>query len=155
MVMHASVVGRHGSRQTADWALCYRLAVVRATPARRVATRTRDCDACGVRERGLLLLYRARVAVRDFYGRLARRAFLIAALALGAGVGAVLLVLASDRERSPVAASAALALVVGWTYIGSGLIARRTRPENRLGGVMVFIGFAWFATFLSDASPSV
>jgi signal transduction histidine kinase len=70
-------------------------------------------------------------------------------------VGAVLLVLGSDRERSPAAASAVLALVVGWAYIGSGLIARRTRPENRLGTVMVFIGFAWFATFLVDASSSV
>jgi signal transduction histidine kinase len=45
-----------------------------------------------------------------------------------------------------------LALVVGCAYIGSGLIARRQRPENRLGTVMVFIGFAWFATFLADAS---
>jgi signal transduction histidine kinase len=80
-----------------------------------------------------------------------RRSGLIALLALSAGVGAALLVLGSERERSPVVASAALALVVGWVYIGSGLIARRQRPENRLGTVMVFIGFAWFATFLADA----
>ena len=85
-----------------------------------------------------------------------RRDALIALLALGAGVGAALLVLGSDRERSPVAASAVLALVVGWAYVGSGLIARRQRPENRLGTVMVFIGFAWFVTFLADAgSPLV
>ena len=83
-----------------------------------------------------------------------RRDVLIALLALGAGVGAALLVLGSQRERSPVAASGALALVVGWAYIGSGLIARRQRPENRLGTVMVFIGFAWFATFLADADSS-
>ena len=63
--------------------------------------------------------------------------------------------LGSDRERSPAAASAALALVVGWAYIGSGLVARRQRPENRLGTVMVFIGFAWFATFLADAGSSL
>jgi signal transduction histidine kinase len=79
----------------------------------------------------------------------------IAFLALAAGVGAALLVLASDRERSPVAASALLALVVGWTFIASGLIARRQRPDNRLGTVMVFVGFAWFATFLSDAGSSL
>ena len=84
-----------------------------------------------------------------------RRDLWIGFLALGAGVGAALLVLGSDRERSPEAASAVLALVVGWAYIGSGLIARRTRPENRLGAVMVLIGFAWFATFLFDASASV
>ncbi len=84
-----------------------------------------------------------------------RRELLIALFALGAGVGAALLVLGSDRERSPLAASAVLALVVGWAYIGSGLIARRQRPENRLGTVMVFIGFAWFATFLADAGSSL
>jgi len=95
-------------------------------------------------------------AVQDFCGRLMRRDRVIALLALAAGVGAVLLLLGSDRERSPAAASAALGLIVGWAFIGSGLVARRQRPENRLGTVMVFIGFAWFATFLVDAgSPLV
>jgi signal transduction histidine kinase len=84
-----------------------------------------------------------------------RRDLLIALLALAAGVGAALLVLGSERERTPVAASAAVALLVGWAYIGSGLIARRQRPENRLGTVMVFVGFAWFATFLVDAGSSL
>ena len=79
----------------------------------------------------------------------------IAVVAVVAGVGAALLVLGSDRERSPVVVSAVVALVVGWTYIGSGLAARRQRPENRLGAVMVCIGFAWFATFLDDAHSSV
>jgi signal transduction histidine kinase len=83
-----------------------------------------------------------------------RRDLLIALAALGAGVGAASLILNSDRERAPVAASVVLALVVGWTYVGSGLIVRRQRPENRLGTVMVFIGFAWFATFLADAGSS-
>ena len=80
---------------------------------------------------------------------------LIAVVAVVAGVGAALLVLGSDRERSPVVVSAVVALVVGWTYIGSGLAARRQRPENRLGVVMVCVGFAWFATFLDDARSSV
>jgi signal transduction histidine kinase len=84
-----------------------------------------------------------------------RRDLSIALVALVAGVGAALLVLGSGRERSPAAASAAVALVVGWTYIASGLVARRQRPENRLGVLMVFIGFAWFATFLADASSSL
>ena len=84
-----------------------------------------------------------------------RRDASIALLALGAGVGAALLVLGSDREPSPAAASAALALIVGLAYVGSGLIARRQRPENRLGAVMIFIGFTWFVTFLADANESV
>jgi signal transduction histidine kinase len=108
-----------------------------------------------VLKRGMVPLYFVRAAVHDFCSRLMRRDLLIALLALGAGVGAALLVLGSDRERSPAAASAALALVVGWAYIGSGLIARRQRPENRLGAVMVLIGFAWFATFLADAGSSL
>jgi signal transduction histidine kinase len=84
-----------------------------------------------------------------------RRVWWIALLALLAGVGAALLVLGSDREPSPAAASALLALVVGWAYIGSGLLARRHRPENPLGTVMVLIGFAWFATFLAAAGSSL
>jgi signal transduction histidine kinase len=84
-----------------------------------------------------------------------RRNLVIALVGLAAGVGAALVVLGSDRERRPVAASAVLALVVGWAYIASGLVARRQRPENRLGAVMVFIGFAWFATFLDDTDSSL
>src|SRR5213596_2621851 len=79
----------------------------------------------------------------------------ISLLAVFAGVGAALLIVGSERERSPVAVSAAVALLVGWAYIGSGLIARRQRPDNRLAAVMVFIGFAWFATFLADAGSSL
>jgi signal transduction histidine kinase len=107
------------------------------------------------RGRGVPQLYTVWVGVHDLFGRMMRRDLLIALLALVAGVGAALLVLGSERERTPVAVSAAVALLVGWAYIGSGLIARRQRPENRLGTVMVFIGFAWFATFLADAGSSL
>jgi signal transduction histidine kinase len=108
-----------------------------------------------VRERRVLPLYTVLVGMHDVFGRLMKRDLLIALLALTAGVGAALLVLGSERERAPVAVSAAVALLVGWAYIGSGLIAGRQRPENRLGTVMVFIGFAWFATFLADAGSSL
>lgn len=90
--------------------------------------------------------------VRDVSDRLMKRETLIAISALGAGAGAAALAFGSDREPRPAAASAALALVVGWAYIGSGLVAWRQRPENRLGWVMVVIGFAWFATFLADSN---
>jgi len=99
-------------------------------------------------------LYSFQAVVHDL-SCLMRRDPVIAVLALGAGVGAALLLLGSDRAPSPAAASVVLALVVGWAYIGSGLIARRQRPENRLGAVMVFVGFAWFATVLADADASL
>jgi signal transduction histidine kinase len=88
-------------------------------------------------------------------GSAATREALVAALALSTGIGAAVLVLGSGREPSPTWASAALALLVGGAYIGSGLVAWRHRPDIRLGPVMVFIGFAWFVTFLADSDHSV
>jgi signal transduction histidine kinase len=93
--------------------------------------------------------------VHDLLVGLMRRDLFIALLAVAAGLGVAVLVVGSDREPSPAAASAALAFIVGLAYIGSGLIARRQRPENRLGAVMIFIGFAWFVTFLADANESL
>jgi signal transduction histidine kinase len=70
--------------------------------------------------------------------------------ALAAGVGAAWL--AAGREFEPYqTADWPLALLVGWSFVGSGLVAWRQRPRNRLGPAMVFTGFAWFATFLTDA----
>ena len=60
--------------------------------------------------------------------------------------------LAANRSFTPYqTAPAPLAVLVGWSFIGSGLAASRVRPENPLGKAMVFTGFAWFATFLADA----
>jgi len=74
----------------------------------------------------------------------------VALAALAAGVGAALL--AAGRVDEPYqTADAPLALLVGWTFVASGLVAWRQRPGNRLGPVMIFTGFAWFATFLTDA----
>jgi signal transduction histidine kinase len=83
-----------------------------------------------------------------------RREALVTLAALAAGIAAASLALGSEREANP-AVAAVLALLVGWSYIGSGLVAWRHRPANRLGAVMVFIGFAWFATFLGDAGASL
>lgn len=84
-----------------------------------------------------------------------KRDALIGVSALAAGLAAAILVSGSDREPKPTLASAALVFVVGWSYVGSGVVAWRQRPENRLGPVMVFIGFAWFATYLADAQRPV
>jgi signal transduction histidine kinase len=35
-------------------------------------------------------------------------------------------------------------LAVGWTFIGSGLIASRRRPESRIGPLLAAAGFTWF-----------
>jgi signal transduction histidine kinase len=75
----------------------------------------------------------------------------VSVLALAAGVGTAILVAGADGEPRPTWASAALAVLVGLAYIGSGLVAWRQLPENRLGPVMILIGFAWFATFLADS----
>ena len=83
-----------------------------------------------------------------------REAF-VTALAVAAGIGAAVLVAGSDREPTPAWASMGVALLVGWAYIGSGLVAWRHRRELVLGRVMVFIGFAWFATFLTDSDDTV
>ena len=70
--------------------------------------------------------------------------------ALAAGVGAAWLAVRRDFEPYQTA-DWPLALLVGWSFVGSGLVAWRQQPRNRLGPAMVFTGFAWFATFLTDA----
>src|SRR2546423_3297954 len=83
-----------------------------------------------------------------------RRDLPIALLALASGVGAASVGATSEQASWP-AASAVLTLLVGSAYVGSGLVARRHRPDNRLGQVMIFIGFAWFVAALADAGQSL
>jgi signal transduction histidine kinase len=71
-----------------------------------------------------------------------------------AGVGVVCLVALSRQEEGAEAAmSAVLAVTVGWAYIGSGLVSWRY-GRGRIGTILVFIGFAWFATFLAYSNDS-
>ena len=73
---------------------------------------------------------------------------------LAAGYGAAWL--AGNRSAQPgQTAGVPFCLLVGWSFIGCGLIAWRQRPGNRLGPVMIFIGFAWFAAFLTDAHDAL
>jgi signal transduction histidine kinase len=74
----------------------------------------------------------------------------IAALACGAGVSA--LELASDHVGAK-AVWAVFGPAVGWSFVGTGLYVWRHRPEGRIGGLMVLLGFAWFA-FMLDAANS-
>jgi signal transduction histidine kinase len=44
---------------------------------------------------------------------------------------------------------------VGWSFVATGLYAWRSRPENRVGGLMVLLGFAWFNSTLINADSAL
>jgi signal transduction histidine kinase len=86
----------------------------------------------------------------DHDGTVRAKLAVLGAVGLAAGAGAAWL--AAHRSFVPYqTAGVAFCLLVGWSFIGCGLVAWRQRPRNRLGPVMIFVGFAWFATFLTDA----
>ncbi len=75
---------------------------------------------------------------------------------LVAGVGACVGLVAGGYRTPPdvVGPALALALAVGWSFVGVGVLAWRRRPESRTGLLMVVLGFAWFARFtVAVASP--
>jgi signal transduction histidine kinase len=71
----------------------------------------------------------------------ARLALVPAALAAGIGAAAVM---AGAPDEPPGGVEIAGSLLVGWSFVASGLIAWERRPENVTGKVMVATGFAWF-----------
>ncbi|MGA2013929.1 MAG: histidine kinase [Solirubrobacteraceae bacterium] len=75
----------------------------------------------------------------------------IAAAGVPAGAGAVWLA-AHQQPTGPTEPGALLTLVVGASLLGCGLGAWRSRPDNRLGLIMVVTSFAWFAAQLNEAS---
>ena len=84
------------------------------------------------------------------------RSVALGSLAVLAAALAATLVARSDQEAGIEAGlSVVLAVVVGLAYVGSGLVAGRHLSNPRIGAVMVFIGFAWFATFLAYSSDSI
>ncbi len=74
-------------------------------------------------------------------------------LALGGVMvaGVAVWLAATGPGNRPTEPGPALTLVVGVSLIGSGLAAWYARPENRLGLVMIWTGFAWFAGLLTEA----
>jgi signal transduction histidine kinase len=78
----------------------------------------------------------------------------IGAAGLLAGVAVVVITLASDHvdDRGLVVG---LGLLVGWSFIGTGLFAAWRRPGNRMGAHMAAVGFAWFASGLSAANDDL
>jgi hypothetical protein len=87
----------------------------------------------------------------------ARLVWLVVA-GLAAGIGAAWVVSMAGPGR-PVVPDVPFALPVavlaGWSFIGSGLLSWQPGPGNRQGPVLVFTGFAWFASMLSDAHNPV
>ena len=80
------------------------------------------------------------------------RIAIIAAAALAVGAMVVALELASDHRDARVV-WAVFAPAVGWSFIGTGLVAWRAQPQNRTGRLMVLLGFAWFL-FTLDAADA-
>ena len=70
---------------------------------------------------------------------------MIALAALVCGLGAAALILSSDHLADETV-WAVFGPLVGWFFIGTGVYARRRRPESRSGTLMVVLGFAWFTT---------
>jgi signal transduction histidine kinase len=74
-----------------------------------------------------------------------------AALAAGGAIAA--LILTGDIADSPVL-TATVGVVVGLSWALIGLDEWRRRPTNRIGPLMVFLAFAWFASLLVYSSVS-
>ena len=51
--------------------------------------------------------------------------------------------------------SAALSLVIGWSFIGAGLVAWSRAQSSRFGKLMILTGFAWFLSVLAASDNSV
>jgi signal transduction histidine kinase len=76
-----------------------------------------------------------------------RAGTILAVVGLLAGVGAASIMLGNEvRHASP--ADVALVLAVGWSFVWSGLIAWRLRPDNPIGPVMVATGLLRFGEAL-------
>jgi signal transduction histidine kinase len=71
------------------------------------------------------------------------------------GVLMAVVVLESDHEVNP-GVAALLSLVVGWSFLGAGLLAWERRPDNLTGPLMVLVAFTWFlAQLVSSDLPGL
>ena len=77
----------------------------------------------------------------------------VAALAVAAGIAATAIAVTSDwADISPL--EALLGLLVGWSFVATGLVAARRPDQERFGVLMAAVGFAWFASMLEDANTA-
>jgi PAS domain S-box-containing protein len=71
-------------------------------------------------------------------------------LALVLAAGSLLLGLTSDRADDRLSA-VVLTTGLGLVFVGAGLVAAASRPENRTGILMTLVGFGWFLAALPEA----
>jgi signal transduction histidine kinase len=64
------------------------------------------------------------------------------------GIATCVIVATGNAAAAP-ALEAGLTVVIGWSFIGTGLFAWDRRPSNLIGPLMVCVGFAWFLAELS------
>jgi signal transduction histidine kinase len=76
--------------------------------------------------------------------------------AAGLLMGAVLfpVVATSGVPQAPVL-EACIGLLLGWSFIGTGLYAWDRRPSNLVGPLMVCVGFSWFLSDLKSSDVEV
>ena len=79
---------------------------------------------------------------------------MLAVAGVALGLGCLALTLDSNHEDDR-ALVAVVELLVGWSFIGTGLFAWWRRPANRTGALMAAVGFAWLAQTLSAANSDV
>ncbi|HEX6702601.1 MAG TPA: histidine kinase [Gaiellaceae bacterium] len=79
-------------------------------------------------------------------------AYWVAALVVGA-IGMVLVLTSNHEDRT--VPTLVLGLLLGWSFIASGLVARARSPENPTGRLMVAFGFVWFLGALIESNRSL
>src|SRR5436190_18925116 len=77
-----------------------------------------------------------------------RRVGLVLLGIAAAALSVALIVQNAQLSATESVITSALAVVVGGSYVASGLVAWEQVRDGPVGPLMVFIGFAWFATFL-------
>ena len=76
-----------------------------------------------------------------------RRRFVLAAVALTAGLAVAWVMLTNDIRRAT-ATDLFVVVAIGWSFVATGLVAWRIRPGNAIGPVMVVAGFLQLGTGL-------
>jgi signal transduction histidine kinase len=79
---------------------------------------------------------------------------LVAAAAFLMGIGA-LLVIVNGEHNNHRGAYAALALGIGWGFVGTGLFAWNRRPGSNIGPLMIAVGFAGLVKALAFSNGEI